>query len=318
MFQLYKSRTFGDYVSDPIDFFKKQGKHYFKHYFIINGIFLMIFAVIIYFFTKIYMDFFQSTIINRNSSSNVVNDYFSNNAGVFIGTILGMIILGIIISIINYSYPTLYTKLYEQRGTNFETKDIINSIKGNFGRLLLFMLFSIFTMIPLFFIVMVINVFLCFIIIGFPLFFITFPALMSWMSLTFNNYILERKGYFESIGDGYRMLRSNFWPIVGGTLVMFVILYILQTIITMIPYMFGMISMYSVGNDLSNPENQSDFFGSFSIMMIAVMLLSTLVGFTFQNFLHIQQVLIYYSQVENEDLKTSNDEIELIGNDTEN
>ena len=44
--QLYKSRGFGEYFQDTFAFLKQNGKHLFKHFFIINGIFLLILMVI--------------------------------------------------------------------------------------------------------------------------------------------------------------------------------------------------------------------------------------------------------------------------------
>jgi len=49
--QLYKSRDFSAFFQDTFAFLKQNGKHYFKHYFIVNGIFLMILMVLGYFFT---------------------------------------------------------------------------------------------------------------------------------------------------------------------------------------------------------------------------------------------------------------------------
>ena len=49
MFQLYKKRDFNELVSDTFDFFKIHGKNYFKNYFIINGGFLLILVVLLYF-----------------------------------------------------------------------------------------------------------------------------------------------------------------------------------------------------------------------------------------------------------------------------
>ena len=75
MFQLFKERNFSDYINDTFLFFKVQGKHFFKSYFTINGPFLLIAVVLIYFFTKIYMDFVFSMI---SGGAVVEENYFGN------------------------------------------------------------------------------------------------------------------------------------------------------------------------------------------------------------------------------------------------
>lgn len=317
MFQLYKDRTFGDYISDTIDFFKKFGKHYFKNYFIVNGIFLMILVVLIYFFTKIYMEFFQSTVISRGQNPNYISEYFNNNLPVFFISFVVMMVLILVISMVNYALPSLYVELYETRGLNFEAKDLIASLKQNFGRLLLFFIASFFIVLPIAFIVLILNVLLCFIIIGFPLFFITLPALMVWISLSFNDYLLGKNSYFNSLGNGFSMLKNNFWPAVGASLIMFIMMYIFQTILTMIPYLFGVASIFTSGQNFNDPAKANEVFGTLSIVMITMMVFSTLFGYIFQNFLNIQQVLVYYSQLEGSQSNSSNNEIELIGSDSE-
>ncbi|MBP9792953.1 MAG: hypothetical protein KBC56_03045 [Flavobacterium sp.] len=317
MFQLYKDRDFGAYISDTIDFFKKFGKHYFKNYFIVNGIFLMILVVLIYFFSKIYMEFLQSSMTTVGQNNNYFTEYFNNNLPLFVISLLVFILLIGLISMINYAIPSLYIELYENKGTNFETKELIRSIKQNLGRVFLFFVASFFVVLPVFFIVLILNLALCFILIGIPLFLITIPALMVWISLSFNDYLLGKSSYFTSLGNGYSMLKSNFWPAVGSSLIMFIIVYILQSILTMIPYMFGVASIFASGQNLEDPANTNEVFGTISVLMIILMVFSTLFGYLFQNILNVQQVLIYYSQLEGSNQNSTNNEIELIGSEIE-
>jgi hypothetical protein len=313
MFPLYKDRDFGSYISDTIDFFKKYGKHYFKNYFIVNGGFLMVLVVLMYFFSKIYMEFFQTNMTLGGQNSNYVNEYFNNNIVLYTGSFFVMMILIMIISVINYALPTLYIELFEEKGTNFESAELFNALKQNIGRILLFFLASLFVVIPIFFIVFAINIALCFILIGIPLLFILFPAFMLWISLSFNDYILGKNNYFTSLSNGFAMLKNNFWPAVGASMVMFIIIYILQTIITMIPYMIGLFSMFGSGQNLNDPATSSDVFSTFAIMMVLVMVLSTLFGYLLQNFLNMQQVFVYYSQLEGSNQNSITHEIESIG-----
>ncbi|MDI9309912.1 MAG: hypothetical protein QM535_06825 [Limnohabitans sp.] len=311
MFQLYKDRKFGDYISDTIDFFKKLGKHYFKNYFVINGVFLMILCVLFYFFGKLFSELAFSQHLTND---NYMRNYIAQNGLIFSLSAIVLVLLMIIMGMLCYAFPTIYAKLYQEKGSNFETKDIINSFKEHFGRLILFPIASFFIIFPIIVIIFFFNVFLSFLIIGIPLFFITIPAMIVFVSLCFNDYIIEKNDFFKALGNGFKMLFNNFWPTTGATLITFFIIYILQMIITITPSLLGEASFFTTGNDFINTFGQNDSFNSLSILMVFILILSMLVGLIFQNFLFIQQVLIYYSQVENKELKQSNDELELIGN----
>lgn len=317
MFQLYKDRDFGAYISDTIDFFKKFGKHYFKNYLIVNGFFLIILVVLMYFFSTIYLEIVTGSQNAAMYRGFTISNFIEENAIVFIVGLIFFILLMMVISVINYALPSLYIELYENNGLNFSSKELFQSLKQNFGRLLIFFLASLFVMTPIVLLLFTLNILLCFIIIGFPLFFITFPAVMVWIYLSFNDYILGKNSYFTALGNGYSMLKANFWPSVGSTLVMFFILYILQSLVTMVPYMIGIGSIFASGENFQDPNNPNAEISFFSILMIVIFMISTLVGFLFQNILNVQQVLIYYSQLEGSAQNSAASAIELIGQDSE-
>jgi hypothetical protein len=317
LFQLFKDRSFGDYISDPIDFFKKFGKHYFTNYFAINGIFLLLISISTYFFSKFYFDLIQSSINAPLQNSNAIEAFFRDNAVLFLLIFILMVFFILFFSMINFAFPSLYIRLFEDKGTNFDTKEIIGLFKENFGRIIIFGLLSLLIFPFIFFIVMLINFGLVFLIIGIPLFFITLPALVIWANLSFNNYLLHKTPYFQSLSNGFTMLRNNFWPMVGSTLIFYILIQIVQGVLTFIPYTIGITSLISTGNSLSNPETSAEGFGAISIMATAFIIATILISYTFNNFIAIQQLLIYYSQIEKEDNNEIQSEIDLIGSDVE-
>ena len=49
MMQFYKKRDFGALISDTFNFVKLYGKNYFKNYFVINGLLLILMMVLVFF-----------------------------------------------------------------------------------------------------------------------------------------------------------------------------------------------------------------------------------------------------------------------------
>ena len=317
MFQLFKERNFNDYINDTFQFFKILGKHYFKNYFTINGGLLLLVTVFIYFFTKVYFDFITSTMSGGiNASQNTFANYFNNNTGLMIALVSVALLLIMVISIIQFAFPVIYLDLYDQnKGANFTTIDILNKLKSKISKILIFVIGSIFIIFPILIIVMVVLVLLCFIIIGIPLLFIMLPAIMSWIHLSFYYYMNSDKGFFNAIGDGFETVKQQFWPIVGTTVIMYIIIQTISTIFTMIPYLFGMASMFSTISD-TNATN-ADRFSGISVMISIVMVVSTIVSFILNNLLLINQGMIYYSHIEGSESNTTTNSIDLIGTDSE-
>jgi len=137
MFELYKRRDLSANFSDTIAFFKSFGKHYFKNYFVINGIFLMILVVLIYFISKIYMEAIFSNMTDLNHNPNYLLDYFNNNIFLIIIGFIITFLLIIILSMLNISFPVIYLKLMEKTSNNsFSTGEIVTGLKENIGKMM--------------------------------------------------------------------------------------------------------------------------------------------------------------------------------------
>lgn len=321
MFQLFKKRSTGDLINDSIAFFKLHGKHYFKSYFAINGVILALLVLSIYFVGKVYFEFI--TTLTSNAGSNVNPDtiygtYFENNLPIFISVFIGMFVLIIISSMINFTYPVVYLDLYNNRkGAKFDTRDILQALKSNAGKIIKFVIGTMFTIMPLMMIAFFINILLCIVLIGIPLFFILIPAFVCWMSLSFYAYITEDIRFFTALGEGYDLLKQNFWPTIGATLIITILIQIIQVVITMIPYMAMMGSMFTTLKDNRDPAQMTEFMSTLSIAMTFVMVASTVISYIFQNLQLINQGLIYYSLREANEENTTHSAIDLIGSDSE-
>jgi hypothetical protein len=317
MFQLYKKRNFNDYINDTFQFFRLHGKHFFTLYFTINGAFLLLATVLIYFIFKIYFEYIFSSISGGMvaQQNNTLGNLFANNSGTLIVVaILGILFL-VFISIIQFAFPLIYLDLLDKnKGPNFSTKDVIVSLKQKAFKLIKFVIGLIFIFTPLMIIIFGLNVLLCFIIIGIPLFFITIPAVMCWMHLSFNYYIVGDERFFSALSSAYSDIREQFWPIVFSTMLMYIIIQVTNTIFTMIPYIIGILFVFT------NPENQNgsqETFNLVAIIMTAVVVVSLMANYILNNLLLINEGIIYYSRKDVNENISSNNSIDLIGSESE-
>lgn len=317
MFQLYKKRNFNELVGDTFTFFKLHSKNYFKNYFIINGGFLLVLVVLLYFFLKIFYEGLFAGINNYRVEENAIITNLTSNFPLLIAIGIFMFFLIIIISIINYSYPIGYLKLIETK-SELSTKNLIDFIKSKVGKSIVFVLASLVTFVPIFFIVFGLLVALMFIFIGFPLVLIVFPALISWISLSYYDYISTENSFFTSMSNGFNLLKEKFWAIIGSTVIMFIIVQIVVGIAYIIPYIIGMASTFTNPEMMQGSnEPNVEALSFMMIMMTIAMIISILFNYTLQNLILINQGIIYYSSKEELENHTIKNDIDLIGTDSE-
>lgn len=310
MFELFKKRDFGDYVSDTFGFFRATGKHYLKNYFTICGILLMVLAVLSFFLFQLYFNFFLNLGRNNNNFTFIQNFTENNAALIIIGAVFIFLFI-VLLSMLTYSIPVIYMDLYaKNNGNNFETKDILVEFKANFGRILIFFLGLIFIITPLLILLFVLLVLLCFILIGIPLLLFAIPTAVSWVSLSFYEYLNHDRSFFKAFGCGFRHIKNQFFPNVGSLMIMYIIVQITMSVFTMIPYIFGMASVITSTRD---NYAESDPFSAVKIMLTIIMVVSILMSYILNNLLLINQGLVYYSRREYDENISSKDSIDLIG-----
>ena len=315
MIALFKKRKFNDYLNDTFDFFKKDGKHFLKNYFTIVGVLLLLLAVFIYFISKVYFEVIFSEIASTsgNPQYNYFNSFFEDNFSLILlgGFVLSILIL--LLTLLNFTFPIIYLQEYEKNnGANFSTKEILIGLKSKTGRILLFFIISLFVVAPILMIVFAILILLCFIIIGFPLLLIAFPLLFSLMSLTLFHYLNNNDGFFSAMGKAFTAVFKQFWPIVGSTILMYMIIQVTMTIISMVPYIISMVLIFTFAD--TNSATQTETFNGLAIVMTVLFVFTTILHYVFNNLLMINQGFIYYSRREHLENKSSFNEIDSIGN----
>lgn len=300
--ELYKSRGFSEFFQDTFSFLKQNGKHFFASYFIVNGVFLLLLAIIGYFFTKFYTEFLFSGLLEGNNNATILDQYMNENLGLFLVILFIFIVVALISGVVSYAFPAIYLKLYaEKEGTNFSTKDIINSYKANVGKLLIFVICSIIIAIPLLLVFAITGFVLMITIIGILVFPLLLAAFMLFYSMTLMEYLENRKDIWSSFGYSWKLLTSKFWAAVGSVGLFYVMSYVIQNIITIIPYLFGMASIFT---NIENP-NQENIGNTMMIVMLLVFFLSFLLGAILGNIVQLNQGIIFYSLKEhNENINT--------------
>ncbi|WP_299334075.1 hypothetical protein [uncultured Psychroserpens sp.] len=309
--QLYKSRGFGEFFQDTFAFLRENGKHFFKHFFIVNGIFLLILMVMTYFFSKFYTDVVFGSLVYGNQ--NAFDQYLNQNSGIFILLLFLFILVALVAAVISYSFVPIYLKLYTERnGKEFTATDIINVYKANIGKIIIFLVCGILIGIPLMVFVGLLTFILTITIIGL----LMLPLVAGGVSLyyqgTLMEYLNNKKGIWESFGYSWKLMSSKFWAAIGCVGIFFLMSYVAQYIVAIIPYFFGMVNILTEVQPGVNSDPQ-DLGKSMMVMMIVVFMLSFLVSSLLGVIVQLNQGVIYYSLKEdNENINTKSD-IDLIG-----
>ncbi|WP_461532379.1 hypothetical protein [Sinomicrobium sp.] len=301
MIELYKKREFGELFSDTFAFIKQHGKHFFKNYLIINGAFILVLMVFTYFFMKMYSILLTGSALY--ASNTMLEDYFNNNA-TFIGIfVILFVLVALVVGFITYAYTPIYLWLYSRTGnTDFGRKEIVKMLKDNSGKLITFILMCLLLAIPVFIAAGIVAAIMVVTIIG--IFFL--PLLLAIVTLTYNNALMEYlgsdKGAFECFEYGMKLTFKRFWTSVGSVALFYFIIQIVQGLVSLIPYMVGMVSVITTTGSGSSEESAA--------LMMTIMMVSYLISFILSlignTFIQINQGVVYFSlKEETENINTA-------------
>lgn len=311
--QLYKSRGFNEFFQDTFSFLKLNGTHLFKHFFIINGIFLIILMTLGYFFTKFYSEIVLSSF-DSPLYSNGIDSYMDENLGLFILLFVVFVIVALVAGVISYAYVPIYLKLYNKtNSTDFDTKDIINAYKENAGKLIIFLLCSILIAIPVIIIMFILLFLLIITIIGILATPLVIAFVMLFYIMTLMEYMENKRGIWDSFGYAWTLIFSKFWAAIGCAGIFVLISYIIQNVIAMIPYIFGMATLFTTIDRPDNTVNPEEIAASMTIMMLLVFFLTFVVSTVLNVVIQLNQGVIYYGLKENTENTGTKSIIDQIG-----
>jgi len=281
--QLLKIRDFSAFFSDTFQFIKENARHFFINYFTINGIFLILTLLKHYF----------------SSPLNVTSWMFE----------WGFLLFSLLFGVINWSFVTIYMILYNEKGTNFNHKDIIAYYKANISKIVIYILVSILIAIPVIIVFYIVLLITMITIVG-P--FLIYAALFTWYSLAFYEYLYSDRPVFDCFGYAFTLIKKKFWAITSSTALLYLIISIIYG------FALGALGVFSVFTNMNSTnflEKYMEFARVFSTSKVMIMM-------TFLSILYVLmqvvQGIVYFSQkelVEHISANKSIDEIGNIGND---
>lgn len=308
--KLYKSRGFSEFFQDTFAFIKLNGKHFFREYFIVNGIFLLVLAVLGYFFTTFYTDLVFGDILNSKSTT-LLDEYMNDNFVLFLAMLVVFLIVAMVAGIVSYAFPFIYLKIYNYNGgANFETRHILKSYKESVGKLAIFILCCLAIAIPMLIVFFIGAMILTVTIVGIMALPLLVGAFMLFYGMALMEYLENKKGIWECFVYSLDLLKSKFWAAVGSVGLFYLIIYIIQNIISIIPYFFGMASMFATVQD--GPSNE-DISSTMTVVMLVVFFLSFLGSAILGNIVQLNQGVVFYSLKEEKENINTKSVIDQIG-----
>lgn len=317
MMQFYKNRDFGTFISDSFGFFRIYGKNYFKNYILLNGLLLILMVVVVIFgYWELLMQIFGS---NMSGNSSYLENYFEDNLGMFIVVGLLTFVLFVVLMIVNYLYPVFYLKRLAAGETKISMDDILTDFKNNTKKIGILCLGMIFIVTPPAFIVLGVSYALVLVLIGIPIMLFVFPTVMNIVNFLMYDVFNSKRGFFESLSYSIRAQfsyangreKSPYWKYWGATLVLFIIMYVITTIFTMIPMVIFFATMMTTEPD-GNFE-QNPFSGVMGILFFVMYGFSLLVSFFLSNLMYVNSGLIYYDSRRDLHQQVELAEIDTIG-----
>lgn len=308
MTNLYQVRTFGQLLNDTIAFFKSDGKNFFQVFFTVLGIPLVLIGVSIYFLMTVFFD----GIIGGTRSGSMFSPgaQIFDNIEIFIGLGLVLLIGTIFLSIFHFCYPVIYFHFKEQGKDKPEVNDILQFMKQSWKRIAVFFILLFLMMIPLALVYVGVMMASIFSIFLFPVILLLYPAFFCWFMLSLHHYLMEKSSLTNAFQTAWMYLKNGFWKNVFSTIISYVLVQVMVTVITMIPYIFLFISLFAGMNEIGV---QDDRFSSIGVIFTIVLLVAIISSYVFGNLMVVNQSYIYFSEKEAAENTSTKTDIDLIG-----
>lgn len=241
------NRDFGGIVSVYFDFFKQNIKNFTNVFISYNGVFLIGLLITSY----LLVSGFLGMIAQESSSNSFANGTeFEQDYFIYLGIggfLFVIIFLGV--AFLNYSLSTSYMiKYVETRDKNVDKKVVWQLAKSQFGNVFLFVLL----LIPIYFVFLIAAIILAIIpIVGFIGQYIVQFFLTAWVGVSFFDMLQKKKGVTEALGEGWKLVTTNFWKSVGVNFILGLLLGILLMIALIVPgIIIGIYTFHVVENNV--------------------------------------------------------------------
>ncbi len=315
--QFYKKRDFGMFISDSFAFFKQYGKNYFKNFILLNGLLLILMVMVIVLgFREFFGVLFGSNI---SGQSYYLEQYLSDNVGLFVILGIFLFILSTALMTINLLFPVFYMKRIAEGKTLIKADDILGDFKTHIRKVLTLYLGLTFLVMPAATVLFGISYILVLVVIGLALMLFVVPNLFNTVTFLCYDYFNGNRGFFESLSYAIRSQfsypngreSSPYWKYWGSTLIMGLLFYIVSSVFTAVPMIIYFAKLTTTTPD-GNFE-QNPLAGSFGVLFFFMYGVSSLVSTLLMNVLYVNSGLMYYDSRTDLHQKVELAEIETIG-----
>ncbi|MGY3793661.1 hypothetical protein [uncultured Aquimarina sp.] len=245
--ELKESRDFGDIINTYFEFFKLNLKSFTNVFISYNGIFIFLLLGISYLMVTGFIGMYNV----ETGFGNGTQDESAMLVG--FGVLLFFVVF-IIIAALNYSLASSYMINYdEQKQVVTDKKLVWNIVRDNIGRILIFILL----LAVIYVIYMIISLVLSFIpLIGFLAQNVIGFALTAWFGISFMVMLNENKSPIDAFGEGWDLVKSNFWKTVGANFILGILVGLILLLILMIPgIIVGVYTYHAVSIDTAIGES---------------------------------------------------------------
>ncbi len=316
--QFYKKRDFAELMGDTFTFFKKFGKNYFKNFFLVNGILMLILIVIMLLFYRNIMG--QILGGNLQGETFLFEEYFQDNPVLLVISAVAVVLLVVAGMLVNYSFPVLYIRRLARTGnSNIKPDQIFDDIKKIIPKFLFFLLGTVFILVPAAIVLITLGSFLVLILIGVFVLLLIMPVIMNVINFTLYDTYNTNRGFFSSLSYALRAQfsyqnsneGSPFWKYWGSTILIFLIYYIIVSVFSSVPMIFLMGSLYTLP-----PEQLTDGTAiqeTFGLTFFIFYGLSVFVSLVLANLVFVCSALQYYDSRTDLHRRIDFEEIDTIG-----
>ncbi len=318
--QFYKIRDFSSLITDTFGFFKNHGRNYFRNWILLNGPLLILLVVL---FIIGYRELFsQIAGATGDGNSFLLQEYFLENQLVLSLSLVAVFVIFLAASIISYTFPVFYMKRLSETGNAaINADEILNDIRTNIPRFILFFLGMLFVVGPAFLVVFGISYMLMIIVIGFFLLLFLMPLAMNVINFLLFHYFHTGQGFFESLSYAFRSqfsyandrTKSPMWKYWGSTFILYLIINVITTIFMMVPMLIMMFRLFAVADGQGGVDPQNPFGGSMGVILFITYGLTVLVSFILMNLILVNGGLMYYDSRTDLHRNVDLSEIDTIG-----
>ncbi|WP_411031757.1 hypothetical protein [Spongiimicrobium sp. 3-5] len=244
--ELKINRDFGDIITTYFDFIKQNLKKFTNIFLSYNGIFLIGLLIVSYLLVSGFIG-----MITAQSNSLYVDTSGSEETYLIymgIGGLLFLVIF-IMVAILNYSLAASYMIKYEsEKGNRFDKKQVWDLFKEKLGSIFVFILLLILAFIG-YFIVSFILIFIP--LLGMLVQYLLQFFILAWFGVSFFCLLQENKGVVEAFGEGWSLVKSNFWKSVGVNFILGLLNGVLLMVVLTIPgILIGFYTFHVVQNEV--------------------------------------------------------------------